>query len=59
MRFLKIQIKQLLDKKEYFIQIIEITPKRLGIGIHNVNKSGLKIKLYIFYYLLLEMVVAI
>jgi hypothetical protein len=30
-------------KKEYFIQKIEITPKRLQIGIHNVNKSGLKI----------------
>jgi hypothetical protein len=29
-------------KKEYFIQKIEITPKRLQI-IHNVNKSGLKI----------------
>jgi hypothetical protein len=30
-------------KREYFIQKIEITPKRLQIGIHNVNKSGLKI----------------
>jgi hypothetical protein len=29
------------------IQKIEITPKRLEIGIHNVNKSGLKIKFYI------------
>jgi hypothetical protein len=29
-------------KKEYFIQKIEITPKRLQIGIHNVNKSALK-----------------
>jgi hypothetical protein len=35
--------KKLLDKKkEYFIQKIEITPKRQGIGLHNVNKSGLK-----------------
>jgi hypothetical protein len=31
------------DKKEYFIQKIEITPKRLQIGINNLNKSGLKI----------------
>jgi hypothetical protein len=38
----------MLDKeKEYFIQKIEITLKRLEIGIHNVNKSGLKIKFYI------------
>jgi hypothetical protein len=50
MQFLiKIQIKQLLDnKKEYFSQKIEITPKGLEIGIHNVNKSGLKIKFYIY-----------
>jgi hypothetical protein len=43
---LKIQIKQLLDKKQimYFIQKIEITPKQLGMGIHNVYKSSLKIK---------------
>jgi hypothetical protein len=34
-------------KKEYFIQKIEITPKRLQIGIKNVNKSGVKIKFYI------------
>jgi hypothetical protein len=27
----------------YFFQKIEITPKRLQIGIHNVNKSGLRI----------------
>jgi hypothetical protein len=27
-------------KKEYFTQKIEITPKPLGIGIHNVNKSS-------------------
>jgi hypothetical protein len=27
---------------------IEITPKRLEIRIHNVNKSGLKIKFYIY-----------
>jgi hypothetical protein len=33
--------KQLIIKKN--IQKIEITPKRLQIGIHNVNKSGLKI----------------
>jgi hypothetical protein len=26
-------IKQLLDKKEYFIRKIEITPQRLEIGI--------------------------
>jgi hypothetical protein len=31
----------LFDKeKEYFTQKIEITPKRLGLGIHNVNKSN-------------------
>jgi hypothetical protein len=41
-------------KKEYFIQKIEITPQRLEIGIHNVNKSGLKIK-----FLVPEMVVAL
>jgi hypothetical protein len=35
--------KTIAHKKEYFIQKIEITPKRLQIGIHNVNKSGLKI----------------
>jgi hypothetical protein len=40
----------LRKKKEYFIQKIEITPKRLGIGIHNVNKSGLKIKFYMYVY---------
>jgi hypothetical protein len=46
---IKIEIKQLLHKKkEYFIQKIEITPKRLEIGIHNVNKSDLKIKFYIY-----------
>jgi hypothetical protein len=45
----------LLDtKKEYFIQKIEITPQRLEIGIHNVNKSGFKIK-----FLVPEMVVAL
>jgi hypothetical protein len=32
---------------KYFIQKIGITPKRLEISIHNVNKSGLKIKFYI------------
>jgi propanediol dehydratase small subunit len=42
---IKIQIKQLLHKK-YYIQKIEITPKRLKIGIHNVNKSGLAINFY-------------
>jgi hypothetical protein len=31
----------------YFIQKIETTLKQLEIGIQNVNKSGLKIKLYI------------
>jgi hypothetical protein len=35
-------------KKEYFIQKIEITPKRLEIGLHNVNKSGLRIEFYIY-----------
>jgi hypothetical protein len=35
--------KTIAYKKEYFIQKIEITPKRLQIGIHNVNKSRLKI----------------
>jgi hypothetical protein len=35
--------KTIAYKKEYFIQKIEITPKQLLIGIHNVNKSGLKI----------------
>jgi hypothetical protein len=44
------QILTVWNKKEYFIQIIEITPKRLEIGIHNVNKSGLKIKFYIYIY---------
>jgi hypothetical protein len=38
----------LKKEKEYFIQKIEITPKRLEIGIHNVNKSSLKIKFYIY-----------
>jgi hypothetical protein len=32
-----------IDYKKCFIQKIEITPKRLQIGIHNVNKSGRKI----------------
>jgi hypothetical protein len=41
-------------KKGYSIQKIEITPQRLEIGIHNVNKSGLKIK-----FLVPEMVVAL
>jgi hypothetical protein len=35
-------------QKEYFIQKTEITPKRLEIAIHNVNKSSLKIKFYIY-----------
>jgi hypothetical protein len=35
--------KTIVYKKEYFIQKIEITPKRRQIGIHNVNKGGLKI----------------
>jgi hypothetical protein len=35
-------------KKEYFTEKIEITPKWLGIGIHNVNKSRLRIKFYIY-----------
>jgi uncharacterized membrane protein len=47
MRFLN---KNSNKKREYFIQKIEITPKRLGIGIHNVNKSGLKINFYIYIY---------
>jgi hypothetical protein len=38
--------KNCLIKKEYFIQKIEIRPKRLEI--HNVNKSGLKIKIYTY-----------
>jgi hypothetical protein len=33
---------------EYFTQKIEITPKRLGIGIHNINKSRLINKFYIY-----------
>jgi hypothetical protein len=37
-------------KKEYFIQKMEITPKRLQIGIHNVNKSNLKILFYIYIW---------
>jgi hypothetical protein len=39
----KISNKTIAYKKEYFIKKIEITPKRLQIGIHNVNKSGIKI----------------
>jgi hypothetical protein len=35
--------KTIAYKKGYFIQKIEITPKRLQIGINNINKSGLKI----------------
>jgi hypothetical protein len=35
-------------EKEYFTEKIKITPKRLGIGIHNVNKSRLRIKFYIY-----------
>jgi hypothetical protein len=40
-----VQIKLFLDKQKYiyFIQKIEITAKRLKTGIHNVNKSGLKL----------------
>jgi hypothetical protein len=39
----------LLDKKEeYFIQKIEITPRRLGVGIHNVIRGGLRIEFYIY-----------
>jgi hypothetical protein len=30
-------------KNNILFKKIEITPKRLQIGIHNVNKSGLKI----------------
>jgi hypothetical protein len=37
-----------IKKNEYFIQKIEIAPKRLEIDIHNVNKSELKIKFYIY-----------
>jgi hypothetical protein len=40
--------KTIAYKKEYFIKKIKITPKRLQIGIHNVNKSILKIKFYIY-----------
>jgi hypothetical protein len=42
------QILTVSNKKEYFIQKIEITPKGLEIAIHNVNKSGLKIEFYIY-----------
>jgi hypothetical protein len=35
---------------KYFSQKIEITPKRLEIGIHNVNNSSLKIKFYTYKY---------
>jgi hypothetical protein len=35
--------KTIAYKKEYFIQKIKITTERLQLGIHNVNKSGLKI----------------
>jgi hypothetical protein len=44
MLFLNKNSNKTIDyKKLYFIQKIEIRPKRLQIGIHNVNKSGLKI----------------
>jgi hypothetical protein len=33
--------KTIAYKKEYFIQKIEITPKRLHIGTHNVNKGAI------------------
>jgi hypothetical protein len=39
----KISNKTIAYKKKYFIYKIEITPKRLQIGIHNVNKNCLKI----------------
>jgi hypothetical protein len=35
--------KNCFIKKKYLIQKIEITLKRLEIGIHKVNKSGLKL----------------
>jgi hypothetical protein len=35
--------KTIAYKKKKFFQKIEITLKRLQIGIHNVNKSGLRI----------------
>jgi hypothetical protein len=44
MLFLNKNSNKTIDyKKQYYIQKIEITPKRLQIGIHNVNKSGLRI----------------
>jgi hypothetical protein len=43
MLFLNKNSKKTIDYKKKIIQKIEITPKRLQIGIHNVNKSGLKI----------------
>jgi hypothetical protein len=43
MLFLNKNSNKTIDYKKYFIQKIEITPKRLQIGIHNVNKSCLKI----------------
>jgi hypothetical protein len=52
-------INCLIKKKENFTQKIEITPKRLEIVIRNVNKSGHKIKSYIYMYLVSETVVAI
>jgi hypothetical protein len=42
MLFLNKNSNKTIDYKKYFIQKIEITPKRLQIGIHNVNKSGIK-----------------
>jgi hypothetical protein len=43
MLFLNKNLNKTIAYKKYFNQKIEITPKRLQIGIHNVNKSGLKI----------------
>jgi hypothetical protein len=48
----------MLDKKKKIYSKNKITPKRLEIGIHNVNK-GLKIKFYIYIYLVSKMVIAI
>jgi hypothetical protein len=45
MLFLNKNSNKTIDYKKYFIQKIEITPKRLQIGIHNVNKSGIKFNL--------------
>jgi hypothetical protein len=45
---LKIDFLLVFVEKQYFIQNIEIMPKRLKIDIHDVHKSGLRIKFYIY-----------